>query len=63
MSGKALIENRMAPGFLRSVFESAGDIGEEVCGFVEAAFGTLGDELWRGRGGVFEDLWEGELVI
>lgn len=48
MFGKVLIENWMVLGFFRLVFESVGDIGEEVCGFVEVVFGILGDELWRG---------------
>lgn len=53
----------MSVGFGRSVFERARDVGGEESGFVEAAFGALGDENGRRRGGVGEDGWEGELVL
>ena len=62
MSGEALIENRMSPWLFGSKFECAREVGKEICSLVKAALGTLGDELWRGRGGVLEDLWEGELL-
>ena len=40
----------MTVGFRGPVFEGAGAVGEEVGGFVEAAFGALGYEE-GGRGG------------
>lgn len=62
MLGKTLIENWVPPGLGWSVFQCAGHIGPEVCSFVKTAFGSLRDEAWRGRGGVFENLGKRKLV-
>ena len=59
---ETLVEGRVSPGLGGSVFQSARDVWLQICGFVEAAFGALGNEGWRGRGGVFEDLGERKLV-
>lgn len=58
MLREPLIEDGMAVGFGRAVFEGARQHGEQVCAAEEESFGALCDELWRGRGGVEEGCWE-----
>ena len=53
----------MAQGLLGAVFEGAGRGWGKIGGFVESAFGALGDEGGGGGGGALEDGWEGELVV
>lgn len=47
VAGESVVENGVSPGFRGAVFQCAGQIGGEVCGFVEASFGALGDEQGR----------------
>lgn len=60
MFGEARVEDWVAVGFCGAVFKGTREGGEEVGRFVEEGFGALGDELWRGRGGVGQDCGEGD---